>query len=360
MAGRVERGLHFCDRAGHAQLRLVEHHRDRVAHGERLIIAGAQVGDKLPAPLVVNGYDGCARRNHGAGVEVADRDDAGERGADVAVIGHGAAGADGARGAGLFGMREVELGARAFQFHLRDDPLAVKVLHPSQVALRVANNADRLAHHAGVGPRLRALRVGSLPGARPAHLAQSLRLLEALEVAEPAIDVLDALHAAGDLPGGLGDEDLARPRGRADARRQVHHASEVVAALLDRLARVDADPDRDAGPRLALGPLADRPLDGDRAQDAAARRRERDHEAVALGLHDGAAEGLDLLAHDGVVLAEHAVRGLVAVLLRVLGEAADVAEEDRDGAAVRHRRRGRRLRGPRALLPPGLGLHVAL
>ena len=187
----------------------------------------------------------------------------------------------------------------------------------------------------------------------PDHLAEPSGLREALELVEPAVDVVHGLDPTGDVPRRLGHQDLPGLGGRADARRQVHHAAEVVAALLDRLARVDPDADRDPGARVVPIRRLDRALDRDRAEDGAAGRREGDHEAVTLGLHDRPAECLDLLADDGVVLAQDPVRGLVAELLRVVREPADVAEEDRDRAPERHRGPGGVLRA----LRPSLHAH---
>ena len=195
-------------------------------------------------------------------------------------------------------------------------------------------HVDRILHH---GRDLGLLRAGGLgPGRLPSHLDHPLRLLEALELVEPPIDEFDRLDPARDVPRGLRDEDLARARRRADPGGQVHHAAEEVAAFLDRLAGVDANADGDAGPRLVPVRRAQGVLDRDRAQDRAARGREGDHEAVALGLDDLAAERLDLLADDGVVLLEDLVRGRVTVLVGVVREAANVAEEEGDGRAERH------------------------
>src|SRR5207245_1752702 len=87
-------------------------------------------------------------------------------------------------------------------------------------------------------------------------------------------------------------------------------SSAPVGAFLDRLTGVDADADGDPGSRLVPIRLGQGPLDRDRTQDRAAGGRESDHEAVALGLDDLAAEGLELPADDGVVLLEDLIRGL--------------------------------------------------
>ena len=175
-------------------------------------------------------------------------------------------------------------------------------------------------------------------GQAPDDFAEPFGFRKSLELVEPAVQVVDRFDPAGHVPRRLGDEDLARAGRRADAGRQIHHAPEVVTALLDGLARVDADADRDPGARLVLIRLGDRLLDRDRAQDGAAGRREGDHEAVAVRLDDDAAERLDLLADGGVMLAQDPVGRLVPEPLRVVREAPDVAEEDGDGAAERRRR----------------------
>ena len=197
-------------------------------------------------------------------------------------------------------------------------------------------------------------------GRLPPHLDQPLRLLEALELVEPPVDVVDRLDPAGDVARRLRDEDLTRARRRTDAGSQVHRPPEEVAAFLDRLAGVDADADGDPGPRLVPIRLAQGQLDRDRADDRAFRGREGDHEAVALGLHDLAAERLDLLADDRVVLLENLERGLVAVLVGVLREAPDVAEEEGDGGVELPRHRGGGLGRVRLLVSAAAWLHVAL
>src|SRR3989449_2488217 len=128
---------------------------------------------------------------------------------------------------------------------------------------------------------------------------------------------------------------------------------------LDRLTGVDADADGDPGSRLVPIRLGQRPVDRDRTQDRAAGGRESDHEAVALGLDDLAAEGLELPADDGVVLLEDLIRGLVAVLVGVLREAPNVAEEERDGGAKRHRHPRDRLGALSHLVSLGAVCHTA-
>src|SRR5215510_12947205 len=179
----------------------------------------------------------------------------------------------------------------------------------------------------------------------PDDLEEPLGLRESFERVEPAIHVLhDAaairlseLDAAGDVAGRFCDEDLARAGGRANTRGEVHRAADVVAVLLaDGLAGVDADADRDprAGPDAVL--LGDRALDPDRAQDRAARGLEGHHEAVALGLDDVAAVGLDVASDDEVLLADELAGDLVAELLGGVGESPDIAEENRDRVGYRH------------------------
>ena len=175
----------------------------------------------------------------------------------------------------------------------------------------------------------------------PRDFKEPLGLREAFQLVEPAIDVLygssigsPQLDAAGDVAGRLRDEDLAGPGGGADACRQVHRTADVVAVFLaNRLPGVDAYADRDPGTGRVPVRCGDGPLDHDRAQDGAPRRRKGDHEAVALGLDDRAAECFDptpdyrtLLAHDsgGLVVAE---------LFRVLREPPNIAKENGDRTA---------------------------
>src|SRR5262245_4186965 len=185
----------------------------------------------------------------------------------------------------------------------------------------------------------------------PDDFEEPLGLRESFERMEPAIHVLyDAaavrlseLDASGDVTGRFRDEDLARSGGRADARGKVHRPADVVAVLLSYgLAGVDADADRDpgAGPVAVL--LGDRALDANRAQDRAARGLEGHHEAVALGLDDVAAVGLDVASDDEVLLADDLVGDLVAELLGGVGESSDITEENRDRVGYRHVRSSQR------------------
>ena len=182
-------------------------------------------------------------------------------------------------------------------------------------------------------------------GRVPRDFKEPLGLREALQLVEPAIDVLygprigsPQLDAAGNVPGRLRDEDLAGPGGGADACRQIHRAADVVAVLLaDRLTGVDADTDPHLGTGLVPVHLGDGPLDPDRAQDGATGGAEGDHEAVALRLDDDAAECLDLATDDRVLLVHDPGGRLIAELLRVVREPPDVAEENGDSPAERHR-----------------------
>ena len=81
--------------------------------------------------------------------------------------------------------------------------------------------------------------------------------------------------------------------------------------------------------------LGERALDGDGAVEALLRGLEGDHEAVAHGLHFVAVVGLELLADEGVVLAQELLPRLVAEALGEHGRVFDVAEHDRDGAVGR-------------------------
>src|SRR5215467_2459443 len=132
--------------------------------------------------------------------------------------------------------------------------------------------------------------LGLVGGARwhrlPRHLEETLWILKALEVVQATIDVFDAVESAGHVARGFGHEDLAGAGGGANASGEVDGAAEEIAALVDRLAGVDANAHRDPRTALRLGLFGDLPLDGGTAQDRPARGGERDHEAVALRLHD--------------------------------------------------------------------------
>src|SRR6266850_2042118 len=95
-------------------------------------------------------------------------------------------------------------------------------------------------------------------GDRLDHLVKMLRLAESLELEVANVVEGGALHLAGDGTQGLGDQDLARLRNRADSRGEIHRPAEEVGSFSHRLACVDPDPDLDPRARpLAVG-LADR------------------------------------------------------------------------------------------------------
>ena len=123
------------------------------------------------------------------------------------------------------------------------------------------------------------------------------------------------------------DEDLARSRGRTDARRDVHALAAVVGevrARLERASRVSADPDvRRRGLRLECA------LDRDRRVDGDGRIDERREEPVS-GLLDHLAAALDdPRAHELVVEREELAPLLVAEGLDQLRRVDDVGEEER-------------------------------
>src|SRR5439155_4753912 len=105
------------------------------------------------------------------------------------------------------------------------------------------------------------------------------------------------------------DEDLAAARLRRDPRGQDDVAAAEVVTLADRLAGVQPLPNPDRLGGAGVDPRGERALDGDRALDAVARARERDHEAVALRYHHKAAVHPHLVAHDLVVLAQELEEG---------------------------------------------------
>ena len=98
------------------------------------------------------------------------------------------------------------------------------------------------------------------------------------------------------------------------------HAGDVVAAHLD-LARVNAGPYSMPSGRTA-STIASRAVERD------AGAGERRDESVAGGVYFAAAESLELVADDAVVVVEQVLPPEVAELGRALGRADDIGEND--------------------------------
>ena len=101
------------------------------------------------------------------------------------------------------------------------------------------------------------------------------------------VDPAQAIAAAEETGGRLGQQHLPAVACRADARGAVHVEPDVAAVDADRLARVDADPDADRLTLPAVGGQRLLPLR--RRRDRVAGRCEGVVEAVTLHLHLDAA-----------------------------------------------------------------------
>jgi hypothetical protein len=151
---------------------------------------------------------------------------------------------------------------------------------------------------------------------------------------------LDALELLllDDGAGGLGDEDLAAVRCRADPGGQVKAEAEVALLLDPGLSRVEAHADTEL---LTLRPLVrgERPLRGGGGAERVTGAPERDEEGVALGPHLLAAVLGEGGAHERPVIGEQ-LRIAVAQPPQQPRRALDVAEEEGEGPALKLGQRG--------------------
>src|SRR5262249_9813903 len=148
--------------------------------------------------------------------------------------------------------------------------------------------------------------------------------LEGLESA-----ILEAETGAGDqVLHGAGDEDLAGPRGRGDARPDVDgEPGDLVARELD-LAGVEPGANVKTERVDAVAHRA-------RAADRAGGAVERGENPVARGVDLAAPEAAELAPEDRVVPLEEIPPAAIAQGRGLLGGADDVGEEDRGEDAVR-------------------------
>jgi hypothetical protein len=157
---------------------------------------------------------------------------------------------------------------------------------------------------------------------------------EAFQVDGPSVHVGHAV----DLPREVRDrgtrEDLGRTGDPAQARGEVQCAAAVAAVDRDCLAGVQADADGEGQRRLGDGLIDEPLLELNRRSDRLAGGIEDGQDLVAAQLDDGAAAGLDALARHGRELAGQPRGGLVALLLREDGVAADVGDEERPDVRV--------------------------
>src|SRR4029450_4606467 len=133
------------------------------------------------------------------------------------------------------------------------------------------------------------------------------------------------------LPNEVRDENLPTKRLAGDPRSEVDCRAEEAVSLLDRVARVNADPDPNRG-----GVIGERcryrALDRLRTTDCAPRARKRKHRAVPLRLDDGAAVGSRHVTDQRVVASEHITPGMVDKARGEDSRIDDVGEDDRDRA----------------------------
>src|SRR5439155_17962678 len=171
-----------------------------------------------------------------------------------------------------------------------------------------------------------------VPSLPPPHLIDPHWLLEPFRYELAAVREQEPLPAA-QPPHRVRYQYLPALRLRGDPRRQDHGRPEETAALLDRLAGVEADADVE---RLALA-LGECALQGDGALDGAGDAAEGRHEAVAHRLHFVAAVRLQYFAGDALVLTQDGAAALVAEAGHHVRVADEVGEED---GAQRGARRG--------------------
>jgi hypothetical protein len=191
---------------------------------------------------------------------------------------------------------------------------------------------DRSDEHEGTGTRDQREPIGTGARARGRrrwtcdHRVQRQRLRDALELAAAAGVEVDGQRGARQPPHRVRHEQLASAGLTADASSDVDRRADVALVGLDRLARVDADPDAD---RATVRPGCRGAIeDREPALHGAAGRGEDDVEAVAFGLDLGAAEAADDVADERPVRLEERRCRLIAVGLDVSRVVAEVGEQE--------------------------------
>lgn len=152
-------------------------------------------------------------------------------------------------------------------------------------------------------------------------------LVEALQPEPSPIHERDSRHSPGQMLHDVRHKDLAAGSLRRDPRGSVHGSAEQVAFALRDVARVDTDPHSED--RVWLGTVVafHAMLNGYRASECPARRREGDHKSIAEVLDLPAVVASHLVAHDPLVRAEDLVRHLVSPTGRYRRRPFDVGEE---------------------------------
>jgi hypothetical protein len=123
-------------------------------------------------------------------------------------------------------------------------------------------------------------------------------------------------------------QDLAGTSLAAQPRRQVQRAAAIPALDLDRLAGVEADPDRKGQLGIGEGLLDEPLLELDGRADRLARRAEDAERLVSAELQERAAAGHDPFAGDPGELRRQLAGRLVAPLLREERVAAHVRDQE--------------------------------
>ncbi len=164
--------------------------------------------------------------------------------------------------------------------------------------------------------------------ARNAELEQPLGLVDAGQLV--LAEVVHFVCGVERVARPLGDEDLTAASRLRDSRGAVDVEAEVRIVTEIRLARVQAHADSQVD---AVGPvvLGEGTLCRHRRVGGAGGVLEHDEELVASVIDDVAVAGLDALAQELAVIAEH-LGVPVAEALQQLRRAFDIGEEKSDGA----------------------------
>jgi len=171
---------------------------------------------------------------------------------------------------------------------------------------------------------------------RDRDFVEAPRRVDALQLELAAVYELGARGAEHTMHG-LRREDATRRRDALNALGDDHRLAVEVAAVLDHLARVEADT-HDGSLRGVFAVAAvDRDLDLACTRHRPAGRLECDHEAIAEPLHHDAALAFDQLQRNLLELTPKRVRSVVPELLVQLSRLDEVGEQHRDGALGQRR-----------------------